>query len=207
MSQMFLDLYSFAKKKNIITADGVAASPIHSLFHLPLSQQAHMQMVHLQNILDGFSVNNTPGTWSYIWNSENYSVKRTYKHLSGQLNIHPALKWLWGCSCQPKHKVFFWLVLKDIISTRGLLKRKNMVLQDYNCVLCNANVEESLFHLLLDCPFASQCWSFINIQVDPNLDPFENLQNCKDQLQVPFLMEIIVLMCWIIWKARNDLIF
>jgi hypothetical protein len=82
-----------------------------------------------------------------------------------------------------------------------------MALQDYNCVLCNASVEESLTHLFLECPFAIQCWSVISVQVDQNIDPFQNLQSFKDQLQVPFFMEIIILMCWMIWKARNDLIF
>lgn len=127
-SQKFSKLYSFAEQKKIITAEGLAATPMHSLFHLPLSQQAYLQMVQLQSILDGFSVSNLPDIWFYIWNSGYYSVKRTYKHLSGQVHIHPAYKWLWGCSCQPKHKVFFWLVLKDRISTRELLKRKNMLL-------------------------------------------------------------------------------
>ena len=82
-----------------------------------------------------------------------------------------------------------------------------MLLQDYNCVLCNANVEESLTHLFLDCPFAAQRWAMINIQISQQLDPFQNLQSFKDQLGVPFFMEIIILMCWEIWKARNDLIF
>lgn len=134
-------------------------------------------------------------------------MKKAYKQLSGQTNIHPAFRWLWACSCQPKHKVFFWLLLKDRISTRELLKRKNMVLQDYNCVLCNTLVEESLSHLFLECPFAEQCWAIVNIQIDHSLSPFENIQSFKEQLQVPFFIEIIILMSWSIWKARNDLIF
>jgi len=133
--------------------------------------------------------------------------QKTYKHLSGHSPIHPAFKWLWNCSCQPKHKVFFWLLLKDRLSTRELLKRKNMVLQEYSCVLCNTSVDESLLHLFLHCPFSISCWAIINIQVDPNLGPFENLMSFRDQLHEPFFMEIIVLMCWVIWKARKDLIF
>ena len=82
-----------------------------------------------------------------------------------------------------------------------------MILQDYNCVLCNATVEESLNHLFLDCPFAAQCWAMINVQVSQQLNPFQNLQSFKVQLGVPFFIEIIILMCWAIWKARNDLIF
>lgn len=80
-------------------------------------------------------------------------------------------------------------------------------MQDYNCILCNSASEESLVHLFILCPFAVQCWAWLQIQVDHNNDPFLNLQNFKEQLQVPFFMEIIIIMCWAIWKARNDFIF
>ena len=71
-------------------------------------------------------------------------------------------------------------------STRELLRRKNMDLLDYNCILCNGSTEESLLHLFLGCPFATQCWAWFNIQVDHNSDPFQNLQGFKEQLGVPF---------------------
>ena len=115
--------------------------------------------------------------------------------------------WLWRSYCHNKHKVFFWLLIKDRLSTRELLRRKNMDLQDYNCILCNGSTEDSLLHLFLGCPFATQCWAWLNIQVDHNSDPFQNLLGFKEQLRVPFFMEVIILMCWTIWKARNDKIF
>jgi hypothetical protein len=105
-----------------------------------------------------------PDTWSYIWNSSFFSVRKAYKQLSGHCHPHPAFKWNWRSSCQNKHKVFFWLLLRDRISTRELLKRKNTILQDYNCILCTSVTEESLIHLL-HCPFA-HCWTWLNIQVD-----------------------------------------
>jgi hypothetical protein len=80
------------------------------------------------------------------------------------LDIHPAFKWLWASSCQSKHKIFFWLLLKDRVSTRELLRRKNMDLQDFSCVLCSALVEESLVHLFLECPFDIQCWDLIGVK-------------------------------------------
>jgi hypothetical protein len=52
-----------------------------------------------------------------------------------------------------KCKVFFWQLLNDRLSTRELLKQRNMVLNDYNCILCNLGTEESLVHLLLASPF------------------------------------------------------
>jgi len=42
-------------------------------------------------------------------------------------------------------------------STRELLKRKNMNLDSYNCVLCLQGAEESLQHLFFHCSFAQCC--------------------------------------------------
>lgn len=39
---------------------------------------------------------------------------------------------------------------------RGL-KRKNMHLEDYSCVMCTGNLEETCFHILFECPFSTAC--------------------------------------------------
>nr|TKW03055.1 hypothetical protein SEVIR_7G039300v2 [Setaria viridis] len=82
-----------------------------------------------------------------------------------------------------------------------------MDLPSYSCVLCPHNREETLFHVLLECPFAQECW--INISLFANLsdEPYNILYSFKIQLQVQFFMEIIILMSWCIWMARNDWIF
>jgi len=38
LSQKFPELFSFAKKKNIVFVEGHDHTPLHSLFHLPLSK-------------------------------------------------------------------------------------------------------------------------------------------------------------------------
>jgi hypothetical protein len=73
--------------------------------------------------------------------------------------IHNAFKWLWRSSCQNKHKFFFWLLLKDRLSTRALLRRRNMHLPDYNCVLYGLSIEGGLVHLLFHCSFSVACSS------------------------------------------------
>jgi hypothetical protein len=82
-----------------------------------------------------------------------------------------------------------------------------MMLQDYNCVLCTGSVDESSLHLFLECPFAAQCWGWLGLHIDSEIDPFEILHSLRSQLGLPFSMEIIITMCWTIWKARNDWIF
>lgn len=71
-------------------------------------------------------------------------------------------------------------------------------------VLCTQPTEETLEHLFLKCDFAQACWLSLNLSVDTEVEPFVTLECFKQQLGVPFYMEIIILMSWSIWVARND---
>jgi hypothetical protein len=82
-----------------------------------------------------------------------------------------------------------------------------MHLQSYNCALCEDVVEETVEHLFLHCDFARACWQLIVLTVPQSLGPFQILESFKAQLNVPFFMEVIIIMCWSIWAVRNNLIF
>jgi Zn-finger domain-containing protein len=86
--------------------------------------------------------------------------------------------------------------MKDRLSTRNLLKRKNMFLEDYNCAICVDSTEETLLHLFLDCPFAMECCETLGSTVQHFDDPFQTISSFRIQLVVPFSMEIITSMCW-----------
>ena len=90
--------------------------------------------------------------------------------------------------------VFFWLVIKDRLSTREILRRKNIELQSYNCVLCHLDIEESLHHLFLDCPFAMSCWNLLGLAHLIQGNIFDTLNLFKAQIHRHFFMEIIVAM-------------
>lgn len=130
-----------------------------------------------------------------------FSSHKAYVQLIGTRQVHPAYSWLWKSCCQNKRKVFFWLLMKDMISTRNLLKRKHMALDVYNCAICSIGTEETLIHLFLDCPFAISCWSTLGLFIlNPN-DPFQTIASFRDQLNLPFFMEVIISMCWTIWSV------
>nr|TKW03671.1 hypothetical protein SEVIR_7G056400v2 [Setaria viridis] len=82
-----------------------------------------------------------------------------------------------------------------------------MELPSYSCVLCMHDIEETLFHLILECPFAQECWINISLFTDLSQEPYSILNSFRIQLQVKFFMEVIILMCWCIWMERNDYIF
>jgi hypothetical protein len=74
------------------------------------------------------------------------------------------------------------LLLKDRLSTRELLSR-NMELPSYNCVLWGENVEESAFHLFIDCSFASDAWNTLQLQTNLLLGPIQNLESERPNWQ------------------------
>ena len=180
---------------------------IDQLFHLPLSSEAYAQLLLLNDKLDSLQLSNSHDIWNYIWGSPYYSSSKAYKQLTGQASVHASYKWLWKNCCQHKHKVFFWLLLKDRLSTRDLLERKWMILQSHECVLYNQHSRETLEHLFLTCPFATQFWASLGLLVPVFQEHFQVVSSFRRQLNIPFFMEIIILGCWGIWMSRNDFIF
>ncbi|WVZ51719.1 hypothetical protein U9M48_002834, partial [Paspalum notatum var. saurae] len=175
------------------------------VFHLPMSEEAFEQLQAFYDDLQELTLDHD--RWSYIWNSNNFTSSKAYKHMTGHRPTHPAFKWLWKSCCLKKHKVFFWLLLKDRLNTRNLLRRKSMVLPSYNCVFCGDSVEETFHHLFIECPFCQDCWQQLHLVFDPSEEHMEIFNSLKVQLNVPFFMKIIVLQCWAIWNERNNFIF
>jgi hypothetical protein len=91
--------------------------------------------------------------------------------------------------------VFFWFLFKGL-STRNLLKKKNMILEDYNCVLCNLSTEESLFISSSNAHFQWLCWGSLGLVIPQLEHPFHAIASFINQLRLPFFMEVIITMCW-----------
>ena len=128
-----------------------------SFIHLPLSHFAAQQLVEIAQNLNALPDSDEKDLWTYIWGSPLYSTSKAYTHLTGHMPDHPLFRGLWKSSCQYKHKVFFWLLLRDRLSTREILRRRNMHLPSYDCACCTLDVEETLSHLFLTCSFAQVC--------------------------------------------------
>jgi hypothetical protein len=100
--------------------------------------EASEQLNELQILLNDLQSDlNEASKWTYIWNSEVHSSKKGYLQIIGINDTSPIFQWMWKTCARGRHKFFFWLLLNDRLNTRNLLKRQNMDLQDYNCVLCS----------------------------------------------------------------------
>jgi hypothetical protein len=189
----YLELHSFAINKSITAQRVQQADELDDIFQLPLSEVAYEQYCELEIYIHSLEQDGSNDRWSYIWGNGNFSSQKVYIHLCGSKS-----------ACQTKHKVFFWLLLMDRLNTRGLLERKNMYLESYSCELCLLQTVGTLRHLFLKCGFANQCWGQIGVNVLAWLRPKRVVRHIKRSLGVFFSMEIIIVMCWCIWKERND---
>lgn len=145
LSSQYPELFSFAKDQNISVQSFISLldMDMSDLFHLPLSTQAYSQFQQLVIIMADTILQEGNDTWSYIWDSSVFASSKANSHLTGR-HVHLAYKWLWNSSCQPRRKFFLWLLLKDRLSTCGLLKRRNMELESYSCVLCHFDTEKTM---------------------------------------------------------------
>ena len=107
---------------------------ILEMFNLPLSQIAYDQVQTIQQLMVTTSLEDNADLWAYTGDPPS-SLQQEL--IVGHHQPDQAFRWVWKSFCQPKHKVFCWLLLKDRLSTRNILRRKNMQLESYNCELCN----------------------------------------------------------------------
>lgn len=203
-------LFSFTKNPFIFVETAINMEFLEDLFHLPLSLQAYEEFQQLEVICEeikSFEFRDCNDTWSYIKGSERFSSSKAYTSMIGVKVVPPHFQWVWNSSCQPKHKVFFWMVLHDRVNTRNLLRRKTFHLDSYNCAVINCQQEETLFHLFWGCPFSAFCWDYVCPNKATAMSVLEAIGDVKNKIALPFAMDIIILAIWAIWITRNNLIF
>ncbi|KAG7533462.1 Reverse transcriptase zinc-binding domain [Arabidopsis thaliana x Arabidopsis arenosa] len=165
---------------------------------------------------DGFSWNGTK--------SGNYSVKSGYwaaRELSRPTCDHPfqgpgitpLLAQVWKLKTTRKLKHFVWQCLSGCLAINHTLFYRHIG-KEKHCPRCGAE-EETINHLLFECPPALQTWALSPIPSLPSSFPSQSLFSNMDFLfwRVKGMMngeEIALIFPWILWylwKARNSFIF
>jgi hypothetical protein len=208
LSVQFPRLHSFAKSNSISVQSLMLEQDLDDIFFLPLSTQAHEELILLQNYLEDVEYDeSTADSWSPVWGAK-YSSRRFYAHVFSNVEAHPFYKALWKSSCTPRIKFFAWLILVDRLNTKTMLRRRHINIQDNAlCVLCDTGLEEDIDHLFFGCPFAMQCWSSINFSWDTSLPMLERLTAASNTHNLEFFIEASLIAAWELWKVRNDKIF
>lgn len=113
--------------------------------------------------------------------------------------------WLWELNY-----IFSWLLLHGRILTYDLL-HTIIVGTSLFCLLCGLE-EESIGHLFLNCPKINFIWCQVNSHLGFNSNFNESIQasnwitKSEGGEISPFAL-VFVVVVWMIWKARCDIIF
>nr|GMD81077.1 uncharacterized protein LOC109164833 [Ipomoea batatas] len=134
-----------------------------------------------------------------------FTVKSCYRALLGDLPSNNKKKWaaLWKMNVPPKVKSFMWHACANYLPTTDLLRTKKVNCSTY-CPLCR-NCDESILHLLALCPTAMQVWNYSNIPISSS-----GAETIGDWLVFncnrldKFQGNLMVMICWYIWYARNE---
>lgn len=206
LESKYPELYSYSLKTNC-SLSFYCSNETNRLFFLPLSIQASQQFSELQQTISNAEWDhNTHDVWHYTW-GPSFSSRKAYSQLQGTVVVSPLFNWVWKSGNLGKHKFFIWLLIKDRLSTRNILKRKHMHLDDYSCVLCQNGPKETCFHLFFECPFSTDCWNSINIHWNFNLQPLGMIIQARTDFGNRIFREIFISACWTTWKARNGIVF
>jgi len=121
------------------------------------------------------------------------------------VHAHQSYKWLWAARSTLKIKVFGWLLLSDRLNTRNMLKRRHYNIgDDYNCLLCDQQIEETIEHMIFQCPFSQRCWSILGITWQQTGSRLRWISMAAHDWSSPMFMDVFLQAAWSIWKERNN---
>ena len=104
-----------------------------------------------------------------------------------------------------KIKVFGWLLLQDRLNTRDMLRRRHYDIgDDFTCLLCGQNTEETLEHMTFTCQLSERYWAKLRIDWPDFQNRFAALQNAQPNWPNPFFFEVFFTAAWSLWKERNN---
>ncbi|XP_018436376.1 uncharacterized protein LOC108808772 [Raphanus sativus] len=163
----------------------------------------------------------------YAWNytkSGVYSVKSGYARLQKtkmceaedqvlQPSITGLQSHVWSIPAPGKMKHFMWQALTGCIATTEKLAYRHLS-TDMSCPRCGDS-EETINHLLFECPLALQVWALSDYSSLPDYFPstsvYQNMnllfRRKRNVAYMEPLIENFPWILWYIWKARNEKVF
>jgi hypothetical protein len=128
--------------------------------------------------------------------------------LSALFNLQLLSSWICRSKVCKIAKVFVWLIFRDRINSKNILRRKGFLNEsnDLKCVNYDQGYKEATYHLF-NCPFSTECWNYVEIHWCHNLDFFPMIEAARGAFGHNLFMDILAVIVWCIWKQRNDFIF
>ncbi|CAN1188179.1 Putative ribonuclease H protein At1g65750 [Linum perenne] len=149
------------------------------------------------------------GEDNWVWGDAHdgkFSIKSTYELLIGQDLQESSFRWekLWKWRGPQSIKCFLWLSIHERLLTNGERVRRHMTGLS-NCPRCD-NAFESVCHVLRDCPMAVNTWNYLGFPTYSAAwrGPVKEWIDWGLHGDLGLLFGVTA---WLLWKARNELIF
>lgn len=168
----------------------------------------------VRHVLQGLAIRRTGTKDVLAWNLPRsplpVRVKDLYVALSsgsaitGQLIFPPSL---WKVSCPLKMILFTWLLFRNRNLSWEVLQKKGWQ-GPGRCIMC-LNAVETNYHMFFQCPASRLIWYELSISLGfPHLfvsSVQDDFKWWSDQI-APW-RSLFTLVCWSLWKWRNESIF
>ncbi|KAH9767473.1 reverse transcriptase domain-containing protein [Citrus sinensis] len=144
-------------------------------------------------------------TWYWLPDAKGiYTVRSCYKWMDIISEPPGSGVWskIWKLAVPAKIKNFLWRAVANVVPTADNLLSRRVEVHPY-CTICNASLETT-YHVLVDCPFAKQCWMVSLVGFARN---FVNFGAWLDALFIRCSIEdscLAAMVCWGLWQNQNN---
>ncbi|KAK1419555.1 hypothetical protein QVD17_28740 [Tagetes erecta] len=153
--------------------------------------------------------------WSWSGNGANEFSSNNVKKLIE--NNNPAFvncEVAWEKTLPVKVNFFCWCALINRLPTREAISRRGIIIENQACLICNSH-PETVEHLLLHCPGSNMIWTSLSqwcnipsFHVDSIKGLLDHSNNINTTTSARKKIKLIFITAmWVIWKARNDMVF
>lgn len=148
---------------------------------------------------------------SGYWVLKNVPMDRETPQMVNQPSLDALYQLAWKTDTNPKVHHFLWRCLSNCLSVAENLKRRHII-KDSQCIRCQAG-EESVNHLLFQCPFARLVWALSNFPAPRNGIMVDSLYTnlyrvmtvSTEHPQDADAEKLGSWLMWRLWKNRNEL--
>ncbi|KAJ0805638.1 putative RNA-directed DNA polymerase [Helianthus annuus] len=224
LKDIFPNIFRLEKDKACYVADrcrrtGVDIVVCWSWNKIPSTNVEVQERSVCEGMLQNVRLLSRPDQWQWTISADkSFSVGEAKKWLRSEVGIRNLSdgRFIYNwCKWVPnKCNVFMWRAELDRLPTKLALRRRSINVEDMGCSLCGEGVE-TVDHLFTACSVSCGVWSVVsNWCKVPQIFAF----TFKDLLELGSNISgsiakkkafygVVIIVCWRIWKARNDKIF
>jgi hypothetical protein len=200
----FLALFSHCVQPDI-TVQATFGVPLHEQLRPRLTNCATEEKRMLHDCLLQITLSETPDTRSLTHHPHHpLNTREIMYALQLDEQPDPVAHCIWSTNLPKKVQFFAWLLHHGRLNTRSSVYRRNIrELDESYCERCVGILEDD-DHIFTQCPSAKTVWALLGT---------EHLSgDCRrpwilGKEQVAVHLDVILLILWHIWKARNAMIF